>query len=635
MRTLILLTALLITIESQAQWTTNTDLNTGVSKSESQDMNAVTTTDGKTFVVFWKPVSEPTNYELRVQLLDFNGNRLFGDEGILISDNIPMNTYTVTWSIALDKDDNLFIGVTGTSNESGYVYKIDKSGNHLWGSEGIILGETAYAITLLPLKTGEVIVSWLPGLNALIQKYDVEGNAVWAEPYQILSGSSKTCPGNLFELSNGDFELIFHTFSYGINSNLWAQKFNSDGIPQWTSPTKISNGITVFNRIYSGTQDNDTVYFGYFSAANNRFDSYLQRINPDGTLPWGINGMDFDINQTDFELDTRIAHSSVSQYIWAVSTYSSSTQTEFGEYVQKFDKTTGERQLTDNAKMIYPLKEDTKIHAGPLTLMNDQPFFLLQVGYYDSFSPNSISVVMLDGNGDFVWAEETKPIATYAANKSNITLMEQVYGQSVALFVEDKGEGMRIYAQNFKDELPLPSQPVLTSPETGAANVTLAPLFIWEATPNAETYNIQIATDELFTNVFAEESGIVGTELDFTMTTHQTTYFWHVQAVNATGNSEWSEVWNFTTLMQTAVDDLTSTPNIKIYPNPVSDVLIIEAKEGERAELINILGEHIKTIRSQEMSSKVNISDLREGAYILRLLDSKGSIIATYKLIKQ
>lgn len=629
MRASFLLTALFIAIGAQAQWANNTDLNTLVSESGSDDMKAVTTSDGKTFVVFWKSVSEPTNYELRVQLLDFNGNRLFGDEGMLISDTIPMDTYTVIWSIALDVNDNLFIGVTGTGNESGYLYKIDKVGNQ----KGIFLDETAFAITLLPLKSGEVIVSWVPGLNAVLQKYDVDGNAVWNEPQLVLSGNSKTFPGTLFELSNGDFELIFHTYNYGTSSNLWAQKFNSDGIPQWTSPIKISTGSTAFNRIYSGSQDSDTVYFGYSSVTNSRYDSFLQRINPDGSLPWGINGIDFDINQTDFEKDTRIAHSSASQYIWAVCTYSNSLQDEFGEYVQKFDKTTGERQLTDNAKMLYPLEEDTKIHAGPLTLINDQPFFLLQVGYNDSFSPNSISVVLLDGKGDFVWAEETKPIATYEAFKSRITFTEQINGQSVAIFVEDRGEGPRIYAQNFLGELPLPSQPELSFPGEGDNNIPLSLIFIWEAASNAENYNIQIATDVTFTNVVAEDNGIIGTEFECTLDFYQTTYFWHVQAVNSTGNSEWSEVWSFTTLLETSIDSIT-TPKIKIYPNPVLDALIINAKEGESAEIINNLGEHVRNITSQEITGKVNVSDLRKGLYLLRLFDSKGSIIATTRFIK-
>ena len=69
--------------------------------------------------------------------------------------------------------------------------------------------------------------------------------------------------------------------------------------------TQLSNLGTVFNTTYSGLQDGDNVYMGYKASPGFRFDSYLQRLNPDGSLPWGINGVDFDTNHDfsgfDFE----------------------------------------------------------------------------------------------------------------------------------------------------------------------------------------------------------------------------------------------------------------------------------------------------------------------------------------------
>lgn len=57
-----------------------------------------------------------------------------------------------------------------------------------------------------------------------------------------------------------------------------------------------------YNGEYSAVADGNMVYYGYSTGENNRFDSYLQRINfSDGTKPWGVNGVDFDINQTNFE----------------------------------------------------------------------------------------------------------------------------------------------------------------------------------------------------------------------------------------------------------------------------------------------------------------------------------------------
>ncbi len=448
--TFLMLFALLVSINVNAQWTTDTDLNTLVVDSEGGDMQALSAIDGKTYIVFWESVAPPTNYELRLQILDVDGTQLLGNNGMLVSDAIPMSTYTVIWSIVTDNDGNLYIGVTGTGGEQAYVFKLDSSGNHLWGANGINVG-FGYSVTILPLSTGEAIVSWFPGGQSVMQKYDASGVAMWGTTQTIVEGGNDTVPANIFEMSNGDFMMVFHSLTFGINSILFAQRYDNAGVFQWVNPTQLADYGTVFNTTYSGLQDGDVVYMGYKASPGSRFDSFLQRINADGTLPWGINGSDFDTNQTDYEMDTKIAFTPGSQYIWSTCTYTTSSQGEKGEYIQKFDKETGARLLGENAKVIYPIG-DEKVHSGSLQLKDDSPLLLLKSGLDNGVTPTTLSALYLDENGDFAWPEETRPLATFSANKSRIQYTTPVNNQSVAVFIEDKGTGSKIYAQNFLDE---------------------------------------------------------------------------------------------------------------------------------------------------------------------------------------
>ncbi len=449
--TFLIIFALLVSINVNAQWITDTDVNTLVVDSEGLDMQAISSIDGKTYIVFWEAVDAPTNIELRLQILDVDGTQLLGDNGMLVSDVIPMSTYTVIWSIVTDNEGNLYIGVTGTGGgEQAYVFKLDSSGNHLWGANGVNIG-SGYAVNILPLSTGEAIVSWWPADESVIQKYDASGNDIWDAPHPVVGDGNSTVPANMFELTDGDFIMVFHSITFTIYADLYAQRYNADGDSQWTDATKLSEHSLQWNIPYSGVNDGDVVYMGYRAIHDNRFDSYLQRVNSDGTLPWGINGMDFDTNQTDFEMDTKIAYESGSQYVWAVCTYTNTSQSEKGEYVQKFDKETGERQLTDNAKVIYPIG-DEKVHSGSLQLKEDSPLILLKSGMDNGVSPTTLNTLYLDGNGDFAWPEETMPLATFSANKSRIQYTTPVNNQSVAVFIEDKGTGSKIYAQNFMDE---------------------------------------------------------------------------------------------------------------------------------------------------------------------------------------
>ena len=446
MKTITFFITLLVSISLHAQWTTETDVNTLVTGNSSDDMKAVSTSNGYTYVVYWKA----TDLELRLQVLDTSGNKLLGTNGSLITNTIPMSSYTVYWSAVVDKDDNLYVGVTATNDSSGYVFKLDIDGNHLWGSDGVSLG-SAYLPTVLPLESGEAIISWIPGSQAFMQKYDANGTAIWGTPQTVVSGSSKTAPANFFELANGDYILVFHTYFTGVSSTLYAQRYNSDGIAQWASPTQLSDKATAYNKYYSGLQIDDTIYFGYYASTSTRFDSYLQRINPDGSLPWGINGMDFDIEETDNELDTSIAYQNGSQNIWAICNMANGTQDQIGEFVQKFDKDTGARQFTEYAKELYPISSEHNKHTSSLYIIENKAFFLLSKGNDNGVSPTVLEAVMLDNNGDFLWAEESKPVATYSANKKRTQLLKPTNGQAVAVFIEDKAADFKIYAQNFMD----------------------------------------------------------------------------------------------------------------------------------------------------------------------------------------
>ncbi len=441
-------------LSANAQWVTDTTVNTLVSadSSPSIDCESIGTSDGKTFVVYWKTAPSPANYELRVQLLDTNGDLLFGSNGMLISNTIPMSTFTLFWKVTIDASNNLYVSVTGTgSGTPAIVFKIDPNGSNLWSSDGITVG-SGYLPTVCPLSNGDVLIGYFPGSGqSKIQRYTSAGTPMWSNPISVLApvATNVTILSDIYELSNQDFIVIFHKRlgNFGTSSNLFAQRYNSTGVAQWTSPTQLSDRTTVYNRFYSSTQDNDVIYYGYYGADLNRFDSYLLRLNADGTLPWGINGIDFDTNQTNYEMDTQVKTVPGSNFLWAICKYSNPAQTIYGEYVQKIDKLTGTRLFTNTAKEVFPIDSNHIVHAANLKLVDDTPFFLAKNGQDDGVSPTILNLVKLDANGDFVWPSQFLPVATYSANKSQIGFTEPVNGESVTVFVEQKESSPLIYAQ--------------------------------------------------------------------------------------------------------------------------------------------------------------------------------------------
>lgn len=430
-----------------AQWTSDVEANTLAAGSSMDIVKALSASDGSTNIVYWTSVGPPSNIELRVQQLDADGMPAFGADGMLVSSDIDMSTSTALATAVMDAEDNLYIGVTATGDEEGHVFKLDPEGNHLWPEAGVTFA-SGYSISILPMSTGGAVVSWLNIPNALMQRYDAAGTEVWPEPQPVESGSSKTAPGHLFELSNGDIEHLFHTYNFGISSTLWAQRYDgTTGSAVWSSPVQLSNKTTVWNTRYSTGQIGDAVYIGYKAATGLRFDSFLQRVDPDGAIPWGMNGSDFDVNETDYEMDTRIAIGD--GVVWSICNYKDPSQTENGERVQRFDAETGARQLTDNAKEVFAIGTDN-IHASDLHLMDGHSFYLMESGFDNGVSNTTLHLVALDGEGDFLWPEETQPMGLYEASKNRTHLTAPVGGQTVAVWLEDKSVGPAVYAQPYQ-----------------------------------------------------------------------------------------------------------------------------------------------------------------------------------------
>lgn len=443
MKKMIFTFSILIATLSQAQWTSDTNTNTIISHKNNGATFSIATTDGNTYVAFWKKVASPINFELRVQLVDKNGYKLFGEDGKLISDQIPMGTYTLSENIALDKDNNLYIGVTGSgSGTLAFVHKITTNGEMPWGAKGIELGE-GYLPTIKPLANGEIMISYWPTskTHARLQKYSSNGAPVWAEPTIVYSddSSKKTVPAEIFELSNGNIQLVFHKITTGNYTNLFAQSFDTYGKTVWEKPVLLSTNTSTWSKKNTSFFEDDNVYYGFTSGMGGRSDSYLIKINPDGSLPWGVNGVDFSTNNAYFEKEIQIASEIGTNHIWGISTYNGAgSQNYIGEYVQKFDKKTGQRLFSDNGKEVFPLTlNNAKAHIGKLLLENDKPIFAFENRKQFNIQTFTTHITRLNSNGEFDFPEESLTLVTRESFRSHHSLIKVDKNQVLLTFNED------------------------------------------------------------------------------------------------------------------------------------------------------------------------------------------------------
>ncbi|TVQ75657.1 MAG: T9SS C-terminal target domain-containing protein, partial [Balneolaceae bacterium] len=204
-----------------------------------------------------------------------------------------------------------------------------------------------------------------------------------------------------------------------------------------------------------------------------------------------------------------------------------------------------------------------------------------------------------------------------------------------------------------EEHIPDPPDPPQnpSSPEDGAVDVPVETILSWFAVADADSYRVQIALDDGFTDLFLDQGGIADTSLAVTGLDYLTTYHWRVRAYGNGVEGEWSGTWRFTTAIETSADDadlhselpdrITMDQN---YPNPFNPSTQIryflpEAAEV-RLEVFNLMGQRIDVLvdgQQQQAGTHeltFDASHLSSGIYLYRLQTPEKSITRRMMFVK-
>lgn len=151
----------------------------------------------------------------------------------------------------------------------------------------------------------------------------------------------------------------------------------------------------------------------------------------------------------------------------------------------------------------------------------------------------------------------------------------------------------------------LPAPPVLTFPEHLAVEQAWNLDFAWTAMPLADNYTLQISQSVWFVDPEFDLPNLTATSHHVSGLQPGRTYYWRVSAGNVAGNSNFSQISQFSTRQSTAADDNTVPVRVNAlqqnYPNPFNPVTTISFSLKDPAlpaslQIFDIRGRLVRTL---------------------------------------
>ena len=467
MKKILLFLTLLAPVPAAAQWTSNTLLNTVVRDSvgfeESVPISA-TTSDGKTFISYFALYGG--SYQLRMQLLDTDGNKMFGNNGLLVS-NQPQSTALFVYDMKVNAADEAVVAFQDTRTGgvlNVVAYKVDTLGNLLWGANGIQLIDPLSAEGIGPsvgfTNAGNVIIAWNASNSkrwVAAHKLDPSGNLMWSSNIRVIDSltNKRYSRATIVPSGSDNFSMLYVEetgFGLGI-STMYANRFDNNGDQVWPAPIQVSTKTIPFFFFCRAVSDGNDGFYVSFNTSDSNFpslgDVYVQHVDGSGQK-WNAEGQIACSLANTQRFSASSKRDAASGDFWVLIKTTDVNQNQSGVAVQKFD-ISGNAGLSPAGSQLMPISASYFDPADFSITSNGAIAF-----FYEGANSTLLELraVKCDLNGSLSWLPGVVTVSTGGtggASMDDLTSGLFINNQVVAVWMDQRND-YGVYAQNITNE---------------------------------------------------------------------------------------------------------------------------------------------------------------------------------------
>ncbi|MCF7912055.1 MAG: T9SS type A sorting domain-containing protein [Candidatus Cloacimonetes bacterium] len=499
MRRLIFIGLVLCFALMQADWSENPEFNNQISSLAGDQTipKIAQNPDGSCYIGWWSNATG--NYNMRLQYIDADGNIVWDENGILVSDNTQMSWLT-DWDMTIDHDGNAIMAFNdireGEEQLDIFGYKITPEGEFAWGADGINLSNGGFnaAPKVTVTANNNCIFAWADDTSVIARSISPAGSQNWEIPITI--SEPETCSWPQLMAADNDGNPDNFLMKYFVDSGpYWApdrfvyiQKYNFNGNPVWDSPAVVTNasGISAWNQIFSWAPDGSggaVIAWHDDRNSENISRAYVQHIFSDGTALFedGIQVGDHGANNQYYP---QTIYQPLDENIYVYWEETDANQNNSGIFGQKINSD-GELLYNSSGVNISPIQPNggTIIALRPF---GDDVVVSYSTYPWGNFNNERILAQRVDPEGENVW-DEVLIVSDMQTTKMHTDTADIIYQDNGFVpddgFIIAWGSGTNgIYAQRYNEDGSIGTQgPVLPAPVNLTAEAELYTIFLhWE-----------------------------------------------------------------------------------------------------------------------------------------------------------
>ncbi len=561
---------------------------TNVGSSEDKAYDLAILSDGKILVV-GTSFNSSTGKDFMVLRYNSDGtlDAGFGSNGKVLTD-LNIGSEDIAYELAVLADGSFILAGSsdnGTDRDAALVkYNADGSLFSTFGTNGIVLTDLdankqdIYKCVKVHQLTGKVIAGGAAQIDDNLAKpavvrYNEDGS---------LDDTFNSTGIRLMWITNLDDQYLYMVEDVAVASN---GKITAVG---WRDFPNLSwdSDMVAFKINSDGSMDNtfstdgEEVYNGGF---NGHDQLYATLLNPDQSFL--AVGRSYVSN---------LAYDGIFVGIDTDGSVSNSTNTDFANGLGYYDMA-----LDMNGNIVTCGYSGDKGLASRILSANNN---------FDASFGSS-------GTLDFDFNQSTEALFYGIAVQTDNKIVVVGWKDNDVLIARLLGEG-----------LPQLNEFNLQTPANNAINLPIGTTnFNWTDAFGATGYNIQVATDDQFTNIIADANTTASSYTFSSGLTLNTFYWWRVRATDGTAFGDWLSPFKFKTVTGVGMEELTF-PSLMVFPNPSNNLVNIQFENtlDVKLQVVNPLGELVYSVAANQVKQLVvPTSSFSNGVYTL-VLESNG-----------